>query len=208
MNKIELIGYLGSLLVGLSLLMSNVYRLRIFNAIGAFIFIIYSLIIHANAVFAVNSFILLVDLYYIHKLRNGREIFKFIEVNQNDKLLEYFLNYNLRDILYFFPRYSGEDIKSSNVFLIMRNLIVVGIFAFKREENKIKIILDYVIKDYRDLKNAKSFFNSSQIREKFHDAIEIYTITDNSEHIKYLKQLGFEKKADEDFYYYKEINPS
>lgn len=90
----------------------------------------------------------------------------------------------------------------------MRNLIVVGIFAFKREENKIKIILDYVIKDYRDLKNAKSFFNSSQIREKFHDAIEIYTITDNSEHIKYLKQLGFEKKADEDFYYYKKINPS
>lgn len=188
---IEIAGYIGSILVSISLLMSNVLRLRFINMAGALIFVFYGLAIKAYAVFAANLFVAIVDIYYIYDLKSKKDIFKFIKTSPRDKLLKYFLSYNGRDIISFFPRFSDTDIEAAECFLIMRNLSVVGVFVFLRENKTIKVILDYIIADYRDLKTARCFYNSSQAAEEFYGFDKIAAETDNAEHIKYLKLLGF-----------------
>lgn len=187
----ELIGYAGSVFIAVSLLMSNVLRLRIINLVGAAVFVVYAVMINARAVFAVNLFIFFVDAWYIYQLKSRKDIFKFIEIGPADKLLKYFVSYNGKDIMLFFPRFGDEDLSGARCFLIMRNLMPVGAFVFKKEGARAKILLDYIISDYRDLKNARIFFNSAQMAEEFRDCAELYAVTDNESHAAYLGKLGF-----------------
>ncbi len=66
---VEIIGYTGSIVIAVSLLMKDALKLRIINMIGALLFVIYGIMIKAHAVWLVNLFIAVVDLYYIYELK-------------------------------------------------------------------------------------------------------------------------------------------
>lgn len=68
MPLIELYGYLGSALIAVSLMMSNIYRLRWINMVGAGMFASYGLIIQAWPVFVLNGFIVLINIYHLSRL--------------------------------------------------------------------------------------------------------------------------------------------
>lgn len=68
MPIIELYGYLGSVLVAVSLMMSNILSLRWINLVGAGMFSSYGVIIEAWPVAALNGFIVLIDIYHLIKL--------------------------------------------------------------------------------------------------------------------------------------------
>ena len=58
----EIVGYTGSVLIALSLMMKNIVRLRKVNLFGASTFAIYGLLVDASPVLVLNSFIALVDM--------------------------------------------------------------------------------------------------------------------------------------------------
>ncbi|MCL1065958.1 YgjV family protein [Shewanella olleyana] len=64
----EWVGYLASVVVAISLMMSNIKKLRWWNLIGAALFVAYGLAIGAIPVALVNFFIVLIDIYYLVKL--------------------------------------------------------------------------------------------------------------------------------------------
>ena len=64
----EWVGYLASVVVAISLMMSNIKKLRWWNLIGAALFVAYGLAIDALPVALVNFFIVLIDAYYIVKI--------------------------------------------------------------------------------------------------------------------------------------------
>ncbi|ASJ97743.1 YgjV family protein [Shewanella marisflavi] len=64
----EWVGYLASVVVAISLMMSNIKKLRWWNLIGAALFVAYGLAIDALPVALVNFFIVLIDAYYLVKL--------------------------------------------------------------------------------------------------------------------------------------------
>lgn len=61
----EWVGYLASVVVAISLMMSNIKKLRWLNLIGAALFVAYGMAIQAYPVAAVNFFIVLIDAYYL-----------------------------------------------------------------------------------------------------------------------------------------------
>ena len=61
---IELIGYAASVLVAVSLLTSNVLRLRVLNLAGAAVFVVYAALAQAWPVLAVNLFVAVVTFAY------------------------------------------------------------------------------------------------------------------------------------------------
>lgn len=71
MNSISLadwIGYLASIVLMISFLMKNINTLRIINSIGAFIFIIYGVMLVTSwPIIITNTFILGVNIYYLIK---------------------------------------------------------------------------------------------------------------------------------------------
>lgn len=64
----DMLGYLASVFVGISLLMTNMLRLRYINFIGCVMFVIYALAIGALPVAVMNGFCALINVYYIVKL--------------------------------------------------------------------------------------------------------------------------------------------
>lgn len=68
---VELIGYLGSVLVVVSMLMSSVVKLRVINTIGSGIFAGYALLIHSYPTALMNACLVGINLYNLVRLRQG-----------------------------------------------------------------------------------------------------------------------------------------
>jgi len=79
----ELIGYAASALVAVSLLMSNVLRLRVLNLAGALVFVVYASLTGAWPVLVVNLFVAAIDLWYIILLKSKKDVFKHPEFLKN-----------------------------------------------------------------------------------------------------------------------------
>ena len=63
----EMLGYMASVFVAISLMMRSVTKLRVINLIGAVLFTAYGLVIAAYPVAVVNGFIVLVNIYYLQQ---------------------------------------------------------------------------------------------------------------------------------------------
>jgi len=72
--SIELLGYIATFLVAVSFLCKSMARFRAFNALGATLFLVYSLIITAYPVALLNAFLVCVNLYQLWLLKQKGEL--------------------------------------------------------------------------------------------------------------------------------------
>jgi hypothetical protein len=193
----EIIGYAASALVAVSLLTSNVLRLRVLNLAGAAVFVLYAALVSAWPVLAVNLFVAVIDLWHIVRLRARKDDFKLMEVSTADPLLKNFLAYHGRGIWQFFPDFDLAALKAPRCVFILRNLLPVGLFIYTEERPDVRIHLDYVAEDYRDLKSARYIFNRPQNAETFGGCTDFTAVSGSPRHAAYLRRLGFaeEKKG-------------
>ena len=88
---IELIGYFGSLLVVVSMLMTSVMKLRIINTIGSTIFTCYALVIHSYPTAVMNMALIVINIVNMRKLAAGADNYDVIEVSAEDVYLKNFI---------------------------------------------------------------------------------------------------------------------
>ncbi len=193
MNWIEIIGYTGSFLIALSLTMNNILRLRWINLFGAGTFAIYGLLTHTYPVFALNSFITAIDVYYLVQMHRQKDYFTLSEVPKGSNLfLQRFLNYYKDDIHKFFPDFDWNSISDPHSVFILRNLLPVGLFIYEPLQNGVaKIHLDFARPEYRDLQNA--FYLFQHQKERLHELgiRKFVTKSHVKKHLKYLHKIGF-----------------
>ncbi len=192
----ELIGYLASALVAVSLLTSNVLRLRVLNLAGAAVFVVYAALAGAWPVLAVNLFVAGIDLWHIVKLKARKDIFKLMPVAGTDPLLANFLAYHARGIWQYFPDFDLSKLESPRCVFILRNLLPVGLFIYTEERPEIRVRLDFVAEDYRDLKSARFLFNRPQNPETFSGFTRFTAAGDSPRHEEYLRKVGFVEDKD------------
>ncbi|AUN14560.1 hypothetical protein JGS6364_04061 [[Clostridium] sordellii] len=72
-DYIEYVGYLASIIIAISLMMTSIIRLRIINSIGCFLFIIYGVKVYAYPVAIANAVIILINIYNLYKLKGIKE---------------------------------------------------------------------------------------------------------------------------------------
>ena len=117
---IEGIGYLGSILVVVSMLMTSVKKLRIVNTTGCIIFTVYALIIHSYPAALMNFCIILINIYQLIRLGRQEENYRLIKGNTNSGSVPYLVDYYLEDIRKFFPEASMEGLsKCDTAFFII-----------------------------------------------------------------------------------------
>ncbi|MBN2695567.1 hypothetical protein JXR93_12975 [bacterium] len=198
MSGLEVFGYISSVLVAVSLMMSNVFKLRVINFVGAGGFSIYGLLIGAYPVFILNGGIALVDLYFLYKMFTAKDYFSLIYLyGKKAAFLEQFLKFYNKDILTYFPEFNLEKYENPQIIYVMRNMITVGLFVYQAiDKDRIEILLDYTTPDYRDFKNSK-FLYSRQIPKLIQEGYSIYCIeTSNTIVQKYVKKIGFVESKD------------
>ncbi len=189
----EIIGYLASVLVAVSLMMRSILRLRLINLIGSVLFTIYGLVIGAIPVAAVNFFIVLINIYYLFQIYGAREFFNLLEVAANSSYLRYFLDFHTQEIQKFSPGFHFAPDHEQLIFFILRDIVPAGLFVAERvEPGSLLVQLDYVIPGYRDLKVGRFLYSHKSGIFRARGVERIYTRPGNSIHAKYLRRMGFE----------------
>lgn len=191
MSELQIFGYVASVLVAISLMMSSIVKLRIINLVGAACFSTYGFLIGAYPVFVLNGFIALIDIYYLIQIFGTKEYFRILEVKTNADYLKYFLNFHKNEILKFIPTFNFEPNENYHVMFVLRDTIPAGLVISEYlDDDTIYVKLDYAIPGYRDFKMGKYVFNEIFKQKKVK---KIYSDSGNKKHQKYLKKMGFEK---------------
>lgn len=192
----ELIGYTGSALIVVSLMMRSVLRLRVINLVGALVFAVYGVLIAAPPVWVVNGAIVVIDLYHLVQLKRDRgERFEMVEVEPSSAYLARFLAFHRDDILAFQPEFAGLG-TGHRVFLVLRDLVPVGVLAVRRHDDESAAVdLDYVIPGYRDLRPGTFLFRRGTVRTVL-GVTRLVSEPGSPSHQRYLTKMGFEPVDD------------
>jgi hypothetical protein len=190
----EIVGYVASILVAISLMMSSIIRLRIINLIGAIIFSVYGFLIVSYPVAFVNFFIVGVNVYYLYTIYSAKEYFRIMETPSGSEYLRHFLEFYGDDIKTFNPEYRHEDTGDQKVYFVLRNMIPAGLLILDRTgDDEASVKLDFVIPGYRDFKigkfiyqDKKHIFTDSGIRR-------ITAPSGSDDQTKYLEKMGFRR---------------
>ncbi len=195
------IGYAGSVLIAVSLMMKNIYHLRRINLIGASTFSLYGYLVGAYPVVILNGFIALVDIYYLIRMKKEEDCFSLMPVldSTHPYMTKYFEFYS-SDIKKFFPDFDKLNLSNAKFFFVLRNMMPVGIFVYEESSDKEVIVhLDYVIPMYRDLQNGKYVYSAESkfLKEKGFERLVSFTTV--KEHKDYLKKVGFHQLGESIF---------
>ena len=193
MSWIEIIGYAGSVLIAVSLMMKSMVRLRWINLFGASTFATYGYIIDAYPVLMLNGFITVVDIFYLLQMYFKKDYFEvFLVKSLQAPFVRRFLEYYREDMRYFFPDVAYDEIREPLIFFTVRNMLPVGLFIGEPAgEGVLEIKVEYAIPDYRDLKNAFYLYDRRQEHFLKHGFRTLRIKTRVPEHIRFIKRMGF-----------------
>lgn len=200
MHWIEILGYLASVLVAVSLTMSSLAKLRALNLMGALAFAGYGWLVGAYPVLAVNGFIAVVNVVYLLRMQPGRsEAFELLPlVRPDNRYFQRFLEFHGEDIARFFPAFRSENLDGVHIVFILRNMLPVGLVVCRRrDEQTLDVLLDYVIPSDRDFQCARYFYRSwsGVIPEA---GIRRFVARGGvNQHRKYLRKMGFVVDSDQ-----------
>jgi len=195
---IELVGYTGSLLVIISMLMTSITKLRVVNSIGCVIFASYALIIHSYPTAAMQVCLLTINLIGLYNLYKNRKQYTITELKKGDSYINFFIEFQKKDIEKYFPEINlltGDGISDdkARIYLVSVGTNTAGItLAQKISDDSLQIDLDYTIPAYRDCSVGKYLLQ--YLKEK--GIKKVYAKSDVAEHISYLIKTGFAKEND------------
>lgn len=199
----ELIGYVASVLVAVSLMMSNIVQLRIVNMIGAATFSIYGILIGSIPVAAMNGFIVVINIYYLTQIYSTVEYFQILKVSGESEYLKTFLKFYEDQINTFQPNYYskfGDD--DLNIF-VLRDMIPAGLLVGNlKSDGTFLVDLDFVVPQYRDFKIGKFLFKENKDFFRERRIEKIVAKPGSQKHNQYLEEIGFksDNKQSGDYY--------
>ena len=193
----EIVGYIGSLIVVVSLTMTSVVRLRALSLLGSFTFIAYGLLIDSVPIVITNAAIALINVWFLARefsprSSRGRDL-GVSQIRADSPFLVDFVEFHIDDIRGFQPDFvmpAGPDVVA---FMMTRDGLPAGLLVGRRDGNRLMIDLDYVLAAYRDSRIGRWLFGdgAAVFRD---DGVEVLSADGpNEAHAKYLERMGFEK---------------
>jgi hypothetical protein len=190
-NTVELIGYLGSILVAISLMMKSLLRLRLINLFGALFFTVYGVLLGAYPVAVLNGLIVCIDVYYLIQMWRQKDFFTFLEVSPRSEYLRAFVDFYKYDITTIIPSYVYQPEESLLCFFILRNMVPAGLFITKVQGDEAHVQLDYVIPNYRDFQVARFIFEENAAFFMQRGVRRFVSAEGSDFHRKYLEKMEF-----------------
>lgn len=188
---IELIGYLGSALVVLSMLMSSVVKLRVINTIGSGIFAAYALMIHSYPTALMNFCLVGINIWNLIKLRQKDQRYELVEELQGNGLLNYLLSYYREDIKKYFPAFP-EDAGMDRAYIVCCSGNPAGVLlGTDGGPGILRVSLDYSTPTYRDC-SIGAYLYAKLPSRGIHTLV--FTGDGSQEHTAYLTKMGFTKE--------------
>ncbi len=185
---IEMVGYAGSVLVVISMLMTSVVKLRVVNMTGAVIFTVYALLIRSYPTALLNAFLVVINSYNLWRLLKKERQYELIDGKTEEPYVCYVLDRYREDILKYFPEFHMNPAEVDIAYLICNDVSLAGIFLGKKtDKDTAEVILDYSMPVYRDCSVGTYLYArlpSEGIRRLVCEKAE-------EKHGAYLQKMGF-----------------
>lgn len=189
---LDLFGYAGSALIVIAITMRSILWLRVVNSAGAAVFVAYGLLIHAYPVAVLNGFVVLVNLYYLTGMFRAKRFFQMLRLKPDSEYLSYFLSFHEREITAILPGFKYRPVENQVTLFIVRDCAPVGIFIAEQHASQLRVILDFVIPGYRDLKLGRFMFREQAGFFRERGIREILISPRTKKFGAYLVKVGFE----------------
>jgi hypothetical protein len=193
----ELVGYLASGLIVVSLLMSSILRLRVIGLVGAIAFTLYGLLIGAYPIAVANGAIIFIHIFHLGRMLRARaseEYFEVLEVPATSPILHRFVDFHLEDIRRFQPDFEGVR-GDELALLILRDAIPAGAVLAEVDADGARVVLDYVVPMHRDLRPGRFLWVESDAFTS-RGVTRVTTTAPTDEHARYLDSVGFSRGPD------------
>ena len=192
LSWLEWFGYMASVVVAVSLMMSSLLKLRWYNLLGATLFSIYGFLIQAYPVAVLNGFIALADIYYLWRMYSTKERFSIIRVSPESEYLGCLLKEYQADIKRLFPQFDFRLDEGRISFYVLRNLVPACVFIGRpTQEGTLEIELDFAVPAYRDFKPGEFIFRQNQSLFRELGFTRLVARTSDRTHDRYLRKMGF-----------------
>ena len=164
---LEVVGWLGSTLVVVSLTVAGVWRFRVLNLAGALLATGYNAVLGIWPFVAMNGAIAVIDVVWLLRLQRERHdpaTYDVVEVGPDDAYLAHTLRTHATDIARFYPAFASDAPSGRHAFLVLRGDEVVGVVVLRdRGDGVAQIELDYVTPRFRDFTPGEFVYRRSGV---------------------------------------------
>jgi len=202
MDLIQALGYTASFIIFISLTMKSIVKLRILNAVGCVVFVVFAFKTHSLPAVVMNIGIVFIDMYYLFGIMRTKDIFEIVEVHKDNDVVRYFFEKNKNEMTALF----GDDALSRGeaAAFFFRNNDIAGLVAYSIQgtgkEKRALITADFVVPKYRDLAIGKHFFVEDVSYWKEKGCSSLISESASQVHAAYLKRIGFVFDAKENIW--------
>lgn len=189
----EIVGYVASGFIVLSLIQKSILRLRIVGLAGSASFIAYGALIDAIPIVAVNILTATIHIWFLRKLTLKKgDVFEILQVAPESRYLQAFLEHYAPDIARYQPEFSHDQQVHDLSAFVLRDLVPAGLLiGSRRSDGSIDLDLDYAIPAYRDFRMGQWVFSadSGLFPDQAGHAVRATATTEA--HAAYLRRMGF-----------------
>ena len=196
---LEIVGWVGSALVIVSLAQARVLRFRVLNLVGAALAVVYNAALAIWPFAAMNLVIAVIDVYWLRRLlvaRHDPAAYSVVEVGPGDAYLGHVIDVHLEDIRRFQPTYVAPPGDTSRwAFLVQRDAETVGAVVVRDAGGGDAVVeLDYVTERFRDCTPGEFVYGRSGVFAE-HGVRRLLAGAELATQTSYLRRVGFRDEA-------------
>lgn len=183
---LEIFGYIGTLLVILSMAMRSVKKLRIFNICGSFISMIYAAECNTWPIVIMNATLIVINFYHLMRSKHRSRCAECVQVSLTDRATSYFLTFFENGIKESFPSYIYQSNIDAEAHIVYIEDKVAGILIGKCEGDAFMADMYYVIKKFRYLSDKTVIATLAEREIK-----RISVPCENTDVQRYFEKMGY-----------------
>ena len=188
---LELIGYVSSVMILISLLMTSVVKFRVINAVGSLIFTVYALLIHSYPTAVLNACLVGVDVWFLVKVLRTRLEYSVDAASLADTAVSRFLDGNGADMEKFFPGWQQDKAQADRIYVVYYGMTMAGILLGREaQDGVLTVLVDYTTPQHRDCSVGKALY-PALARQGYRTLL---AKTGEEKHARYLKKMGFSQQ--------------
>ncbi len=192
---LEVVGWIGSILVVYSLTQARLLRFRWLNLTGSVLATAYNAIIGIWPFVAMNGAIALINVYWLQRLyreAHDDSTYEVVEVTPDDAYLRHVLRTHADDIAHWSPVFDPHPEPGGRAtFLVQRGAETVGVVVVRDAgEGEAVVELDWVSKRFRDFTPGEFVHRDSGIFAG-RGFTRVVTSLEAVKDATYLERMGF-----------------
>lgn len=154
----EIVGWVGTALVVVSMLQTRITRLRLVNLLGSTVTVVYAAAIQSWPVLALNVLLALIQIWNLWKLwhtRHDPDEYRAVAVDPGSEIVAHVIRQH-EDLV-------PADVPADVGFLVLHGDTLAGVVLARVQQDVAVLDVDYVIPAYRDLTPGEFVFHRSGV---------------------------------------------